>query len=168
MSKMHIASTAVPYTHSLRVTLSLAKGKVQILNATRVAMRAPGAPPSPPTRDSSGFWFEIRDKEGKLIYYRPLPHPDLDSLEVFDDPEGGTIRRVPASPSEIKIDLILPDLPQASEFLLYGAERSADRYRPSVELDRKSMDSLRETAQRGQQSAQKPDREPSNGNGGTL
>lgn len=149
MSRVHVASVAVPYTHSLRVTLSLSlkDGKVQLLQAVRVPMRALASPPSPPAKEGSGFWFELRDAHGKVLYHRPLPDPDFASVEVFDDPKSGSIRRVPTKRSETKLDLILPDLPQAAEFVLYGAATSADVQKPSKPLDQRSMDSLREAAQ---------------------
>ena len=136
-----------PYTHSLRVTLSLVSGKVNVLKATRVAMKALAPPPSPPPKKGSGFWFEIRDKDGKLLYYRPLPHGDPDTIEVFDDPEVGTIRRVPVRNPERKIDLIIPDIPGAAEFTLHGPKRKSERMKPSSVLDRRPMEHLRYLAQ---------------------
>jgi len=122
MSKTHIASTAVSYTSSLRITISLSSGKVEVLKAARVAMRVMAPPPSPPSENGAGYWFEVRDKDGNLLYHRPLPHSDLSSIEVFDDPKGGTIRRVTVPESERKIDLIIPDFPNAVEFTLHGPE----------------------------------------------
>lgn len=149
MSKMHVGSTAATYTHSLRVTLSLAAGMVEVLKATRIAMRAPASPPSPPDEKASGLWFEIRDGKGELLYHRPLPHSDIDSVEVFDDPKGGAIRRVPVASRARKIDLIVPDLAGAAEFTLHGPEPRAERMRPSVVLDRRPIESLRVLAARG-------------------
>jgi hypothetical protein len=146
MSQVHIASTPIPYTHSLRVLFSLANGEVTVLKVTRVAMRALAPPPAPPQENSSGFWFEVRDKEGKLLYHRPFPHGDLDSVEVFDDPEGGTIRRVPVKDSERKVELIVPDIPGAAELAVHGAKHPTERRKPSLVLDRFSMDELRERA----------------------
>ncbi|MBZ5512246.1 MAG: hypothetical protein LAN70_13910 [Acidobacteriia bacterium] len=147
MSKVHIASSTAGYTHSLRVTISLASGTVKVLKAMRVAMRAVAPPPSPPTEDSSGYWFEIRDKNGKLLYYRPLPHGDPESIEVFDDQKRGTIRRIPATKPERKIELIVPDFPDAAEFTLHGPKIRADRTKPSAVLNRLPMEHLRGLAQ---------------------
>jgi hypothetical protein len=146
MSQVHIASTPVSYTHSLRVLLSLANGEVKVLKVTRVAMRALAAPPNPPQENSSGFWFEVRSGDGKLLYHRPLPHGDVESLEVFDDPEGGAIRRVPVKDSERKVELIVPDMREAAELTLHGPKHAAERAKPSLVLDRFSMDELRERA----------------------
>lgn len=152
MSKVHIASTPVPYTHSLRVLLTIARGQVQILRVTRVAMRALAAPSHPPQENSAGYWFEIRDTEGKLLYHRPFPHGDVESIEVFDDPDGGTIRRVPATDAERKVELIVPDLATSSEITVHGPRTAAERTRPSAMLVRYSMADLRKRASGGQAS----------------
>ena len=149
MSKLHIGSASTPYTHSLRVTLSLGSGKVAVLKALRVAMKAPAPPASPPAKNGSGFWFEVRDKDGALLYHRPIPHGSLDGIEVFDDPQGGTIRRVPVAKPDPQIELIIPDLPAATEFTLHGPERLSERRKPSAVLDRRQMEHLRSLAQDG-------------------
>lgn len=146
MSKNHIGSRGAGYTHSLRVTISLASGAVKVLKAKRVAMRAVAPAPSAPTEKSSGYWFEVRDKKGKLLYHRPLPHGDPESVEVFDDPDGGTIRRVPSSKTEHKIELIIPDFPDSAEFTLHGPKTRAERAKPSSVLHRLAMEQLRDLA----------------------
>lgn len=139
--------SASGYTHSLRVTISLAQGKVQVLHAMRVAMKALAPPPAAPTKESTGYWFEVRDQEGKLLYHRPLPHGDMESVEVFDE-EGG-IRRVASSNPERKIDLIIPDFPHAAELTLHGPARREERMKPSAVLNRVPMEHLRSLAQSG-------------------
>ena len=147
MSNLHIGSAPAPYTHSLRVTFSLGAGQVTVVKALRVAMKAPAAPPSPPAKNGSGFWFEVRDKDGGLLYHRPIPHGGFDSIEVFDDPKSGAIRRVPTAKPNPQVELIIPDLPGATEFTLHGPERLADRRKPSAILDRRQMEHLRSLAQ---------------------
>ena len=163
MSELHVASVPVPYTHCLRVSLSLANGTVQIMKVTRVAMRAPASPATPPSRGSSGFWFEVQDGKGKLLYHRPLPSTHLDSLEVFDEKTGG-IRRVANTKGTARLELILPDIPQGAEFVLHGAASPSDRLKASTVLDRRPMDKLREAARtpsdaNSQRTSQKPDDE---------
>ena len=152
MSKVHIASTPVPYTYSLRVLLSFTKGEAKVLKVTRVAMRALAAPSNPPQENSSGFWFEVRDGEGKLLYHRPFPHGDLESTEVFEDPQKGAIRRVPVKDSERKIELIVPDMTASAEITVHGPRVAADRMKPSAMLVRYSMENLRKQALGGERS----------------
>ena len=66
---------------------------------------------------------------------------------VFDDPDGGTIRRVPVAGGPRKVELIVPDLPDATEFTLHGPEAHGERRKASVVLDRRAMGDLRDRAQ---------------------
>jgi hypothetical protein len=146
MSEFHVASVPVPYTYCLRVSLSLANGTVQILKVTRVAMRAPASLGTPPSNESSGFWFEVQDEKGKSLYHRPLPTAHLDSVEVFDEKSGG-IRRVDnKGKGPARLELLLPDIPQATDFILHGAANASDRRKASVVLDHRRMDDLRKAA----------------------
>lgn len=146
MSKTHYGGQPLTYSHALRVTLSFASGRISELKATRIAMRVPATLETPPPENGAGYWFEVRDAGGRLLYCRPLPHGDPGSIEVFDDPEGGGIRRVPVARRETKVDLLVPDFPEAAEFTLHGPERPADRRKASAVLGRRPMDQLRQIA----------------------
>lgn len=143
---VQIASPVPAYTHSLRVSISLTSEKLNLSKVIRVWMRAAAPPPAPPTENSSGYWFEVRAKNGTLLYYRPLPLGDVESIEVFDDPQGGTIRRVPSSEPERKLELVIPDLPDAAEFTVHGPNTRADRGKASSVLFRVPMEHLRALA----------------------
>lgn len=146
MSSLHTGSRPVPYTHSFRITFAAEPGKVEIVSVARVAMRAPASLPMPPGDGHSGFWFELRSDKGDLLYVRPLRNPLPDSVEVFDDPQGGTIRRVPTDRTQAKFDVIAPDLPDAAEFTLYGPAAKQAARRPSGVLFRRSLGELRQAA----------------------
>lgn len=152
MSSLHIASRPVPYTNSFRITFVAEPGKVEVASVARVAMRALASLPPPSGESHSGFWFELRGDKGDLLYHRPIRDPLPDSVEVFDDPQGGTIRRVPTTRTRAKFDVIAPDLPGAAEFTLHGPAGGGPeaRRRPSGVLIRRSMDELRKAAAAGE------------------
>jgi hypothetical protein len=142
----HIASTAVPYSHSFRLTFTIRPGQVELVSVARVAMRAPAPATPPPGEQQSGFWVELRGHKGELLYHRMLRNPLPDSVEVFDDEKGGTIRRVPSKRTEAKFDVIVPDLAAASDLFLHGNAGKSDTRGPSRSLIRLSMEELRRTA----------------------
>lgn len=146
MPTHHIASTSLPYTYSFRLTLVSRSGAVELVRVTQVAMRAPASATPPTGERQSGYWVELRSEKGELLYYRPLRNPIPDSLEVFDDEKEGTIRRVPTTRTEVKFDLIVPDLPAASDLLVYGLATRSDTRGASGLLSKLSMAELRRTA----------------------
>lgn len=144
MSSQHVASQPISYTHSLRIELSVEGGKATVVQVHRVAMRAPASSQGSPAERQSGLWVEIRNDDGRILYYRPLRTLHQDSVEVFEDERGGAIRRVPtARPQAMKFDLIVPDLPEAAELRLYGAEDPSATDRPSASLLRSPIQELR-------------------------
>ena len=144
MSDHHVSSQPIPYTHAFRIVLSLEDGRVTINSVQRVAMRAPASASGQPADEQSGVWVELRGTRGRVLYHRALrtPHPDSD--EVFEDEKTGAMRRVPtARPQVRKFDLIVPDLPDASELILRGAEDPSQPDKPSIPLLQSPMRELR-------------------------
>lgn len=144
MSDHHVSSQPIPYTHAFRIGLSLEDGRATVTSIYRVAMRAPASASGQPAEGQSGVWVELRGAGGRVLYHRPLRTPHADSVEVFDDAETGAIRRVPsARPRVLKFDVIVPDLPTASELILHGAQDPSEVHRPSVPLFQSPLQELR-------------------------
>ncbi len=66
-----------------------------------------------PKDGTRGFWYELRDRRGKLLYARKVSNPFEPSLELFEP--DGTISRVEMVRKTIYVELLVPDLPAASE-----------------------------------------------------
>jgi hypothetical protein len=146
MSNHHLAAPPAAYTHSLRVEISIDGSRVSILKVHHVAMRAP-APSAAPTSDKhTGYWVQLHDANGKVLYHRSLRTPHVDSVEVYADEEHGAIRRSPSPPRVFKMDLILPDLEGAEHLVLFGAHDMKQAARPSTEVLRAALTDLKRRA----------------------
>jgi hypothetical protein len=143
MSSHHVAAPPVPYTHAFRVALSFEDGKATIGGLQRVAMRAPASAPGLPAEGQTGVWVALKAEDGTVLYHRALRTPQLDSVEVFEDEKSGAIRRVPTTRRAAKLDVILPDLPDAAELVLYGPTNMRDAKSQSAVLLSVKMRELR-------------------------
>jgi hypothetical protein len=144
MSDRHVPSQPIPYTHAFRIGLSLEDGRASVTSIHHVAMRAPASAPGHPADGQAGLWVELRGEGGRVLYHRALRTPHADSLEVFEDEQTGAIRRVPsARPRVMKFDVIVPDLPTASELTIYGAQDPSEVHKPSVPLFQSPLQELR-------------------------
>jgi hypothetical protein len=124
-SHPHFLQRPPEYTHSLRLTFTYAGDQVRLANTERVAMIAPAEATTPPTGEETGYWVEVRDKDGKLLYHRPLHDPLREDLEVFGDEPGEPIYRVSNPTREGEFEVLVPDLPAAAEFSLHGPKPKA-------------------------------------------
>ncbi len=124
-SHPHFAQRTPQYTHSLRLTFSYSGTEVRLAGVERVAVLAPAAVTPPPEGEQAGYWIEVRDSAGNLLYHRPLHDPIRADIEVFGDEPGGPIYRVSNEKREGEFDVLVPDLPEASAFVLYGTPAEA-------------------------------------------
>jgi len=81
------------YTHTLRITFAHDGPKLEITNVQRVAMRAPAALP-PAGDNQAGYWLEVRDSKGALLYHRPIHDPLRQHVESFGEAAGAPTQRL--------------------------------------------------------------------------
>ncbi|SRR6266508_866003 len=140
----HFLQGTPDHTHSIRLTFAYSGNDVRLVRTERVAMITPGAATPPPAGDQTGYWVEVRDAEGNLLYHRPLHDPLRRGVEVFGDEPGEAIYRVDNPDREGEFDVLVPDLPTAAEFTLHGTPPTARKpYAKSEELLKHGFDELR-------------------------
>lgn len=84
------------------------------------SMTLPASTELPDTETVSGFWWEVVDRDGGVIYRRGILDPFTSGLERFDD--GGLISRVPTpTPKEVGFDVTLPDIAEAAVIHFYSS-----------------------------------------------
>lgn len=108
-----------PYRKCLRLTFRAAEGAVQLVSHERLEMICP---PSvgvrPEAGKNSGFWMEVRDASGRVLFHRLLHSPLADFVEVYSP--DGTIRREFKPVKESVFEVILPDDDDARSIVLMG------------------------------------------------
>jgi|SRR5579859_4480307 len=118
--------------HTLRLTFAYKDGIARLIRSERVEMKVPAAVTPPPQTGQSGFWFEVRDAAGNLLYHRPLHNPMRADVEVFSKESERTMARVPADHPEGEFTLLVPDLPDADTFVFHGAPQQIGANRESL------------------------------------
>ena len=152
------ADTAQPnpdYTHTLRITFAYDGPNLQIARVKRVAMRAPAAAAAPPQDNQVGYWLEVRDADGKLLYHRPIHNPMRRDIESFGHEPGAPLRRHATTADKGEFEVLVPDLPGAQSFRLHGpgetpptaAMAAHTAASPSTVLTEHSLDELRRRAE---------------------
>jgi hypothetical protein len=109
--------------HTLRVRISYRGDAFEITRVDRVRMIAPmSATADPPSQDQPGFWFELRGPKGEALFHKVLSQPNKADHEVFSPDAERSIHREPrpADP-EGEVTLLVPDIPNAAQFLLHAS-----------------------------------------------
>jgi hypothetical protein len=124
---------------ALRLTYRYDGDNVSLARRERVQMIAPPAGRTPPVAgENSGFWVELRDANGRVLYHRVLHNPIPFVAEVHS-PEG-TIRAVSAPPGRGEFQVLVPDLPDGAAAVLYGSPLDTRRaLEPARELVRVAL-----------------------------
>ena len=137
-------SATPDHTHSLRLTFAYSGSDIRLVRTERVAMISPGVATPPPTGDQAGYWIEVRDAAGNLLYHRPLHRPLRRDVEAFGDEAGEPLYRHDTSVTEGEFEVLVPDLPHAATFLLHGTPPVAESPNAaSQELVKHGFDELR-------------------------
>ena len=132
------------YTHSLRLTFTYRGTDVRLARVQRVAMRAPAAAAPSPDPSAAGFWIEVRDSSDKALYNQVLQDPMRADIEVFGETPDEPMHRVPNDTPAGEFDVVVPDLPSASQLTLSGSlPTGRKRGIASKEMLRFDFDQLR-------------------------
>ena len=161
-SSAHVASKPLP-KHTWRLTFAYDGDNVSLARAQRVAMIAPPVVTPPPAPTSSGFWLEVRDKGGKLIFHRPLHNPLRRHVEQFGEKKGDPMQRISPDTQKGEFQVLVPDLPAGAQFTVHGApvtptasdpqphlrlSTAAGLVAPNTVLVRQSFDDIRKLSKK--------------------
>ena len=106
--------------YTLRVTFAYRGEKIELAGSRRVRMIAPPPVAAAPEKGQSGYWFEVRDAAGKLLFHRAVHNPVRVDVEVFANDRKQSITRVPIAEPHGEFEVLVPDLPAAASFVLHG------------------------------------------------
>ena len=90
-------------------------------------MLTPPSSGAPEIGKHGGFWVELRDANGGVLFHRILNLPLGDSVEVHSP--DGTIRREFGPTSETTFEVLVPDYDQASTVALVGEYLDSEEFR---------------------------------------
>ena len=99
-------------------------------------------PPSHPTYDSaqqSGFWFELRDAENRVLYRRTMHDPIQTEMEAPSGDPKRPFTRAPVKEPQGVFAVLVPAL-EAANSLVVLASPSDARTKAAKEIVRVSID----------------------------
>ena len=103
---------------TLRLTFQYEGSRFELVSQMRVQKLTPPSLNPFPDENSSGYWVELRDKNGKCLFHRLLPDAIRDSAEIY--PEGKPLARAKLREIKGRFEVLLPDLDNGVTVAIMG------------------------------------------------
>ena len=115
---------------ALRLTCDLTGGEIALVAARRVTVVTPDSDLRSGYDGEAGFWCELRDGKGRVLYRRISQNPLTTELEVYGGQAPSHIQTEPHATFEVTV----PDLPQAQTLQLVASppDRPTERATPAA------------------------------------
>lgn len=147
--------------NTLRAIFNWRGDEVVFAGSRSVRMIAPAPTAPPPEGERTGYWFELHDASGRTIFHRALHDPIRADVEVFADDRSESIVRVASTAAQGEFELLVPDLPAARTFTLFGPPTGEQlRGTASKPLLRIALEELRRERPDADREPPKPDPGP--------
>ena len=111
-------------------------GSVRLVESKRIEMLAPPDDSARTEQGRAGHWVEVRNAVGDALYRQVITRPFLVSAEVHSPEPGAMPRHVPVSTIEGRFQVVVPDLPDASEVVLFGLGMPGEQAQRATSLAR--------------------------------
>jgi len=127
---------------AVRLTFSYEGDSVELIKEQALEMIAFPSDELKYQEETSGFWIEVSDEEGQLIYRRVSENPIRFYAEVrSDNPDRPLAMQDVEGPQGI-FTILIPDLTDAREVALFSSPLSkGERMYPAVEIARFELQS---------------------------
>ena len=124
---------------SLRLVFEYRGDEVRLMSTSRVSMVSPRTDALEFPKTTTGFWFEIRNSKGRLLYRQVKENPIKRFVEVrSEDPDHPLVWKESKDPRGI-FAVVIPDLADAEELVFVGSRDDPGQTKSSERLHRFSL-----------------------------
>lgn len=121
VSRPGVPKFDLPSNQAVRVTLSYQGKELRLVSRKVLSMRTPPSAPLEIPEKQAGFWFQVEDANGHLLYRRVMHNPiQFDTETPSDDPER-PLKRVPLSEPRGTFFLLVPFLREARTVRIFSS-----------------------------------------------
>jgi hypothetical protein len=118
-------SERIPSQRALRLLVEYRGTRLTLRDRTRVEKAIPPSDAIRGFEGESGFWVELRSKNGELLYRRIIHNPIAYDVEAYDEERGPRRHRVGAPAGVFSV--LVPDLPEADSLVVVSSPLDPDK-----------------------------------------
>lgn len=124
-------SGQAPAPRALRLLLEYEGDRITLRERQAVETATPPSDPIRGFEGQSGFWYELHDAKGALLYRRVASNPIQFEVESHD-PETGFRRHAVEKPRGV-VSVLLPDLPEATRLVIVSSPLQPEKHAAPAE-----------------------------------
>ena len=106
---------------SIRFTFSYRGANIKLESQQSIKMIAPPSDPLKVSGKRSGFWYELRDKENRILYRRIIQNPVKYAVEVRSDKKDTPLVWENVKDPIGQFVLLAPELPEIESIVLVSS-----------------------------------------------
>lgn len=126
---------------AVRLTFLYEGTNVQLISQQRVDMLPPPPEPRPIQEGQSGFWYELHDESGAVLYQRRVHNPIKFETTVYSKDPEVPLKEVPVEDPQGIFELVAPDINEAHTIVLFSSPLEPELAgNPASELARFVLD----------------------------
>lgn len=108
-------------THSLRLRFSYKTNSIKLESVQSIEMKSPPTDTTEPELDQSGFWHELKNAKGKVLYRRFGADPRKLAVEVSSDDPKAPLKWEKVKDAAGEFVLLVPALKEAKSIALFSS-----------------------------------------------
>jgi hypothetical protein len=109
------------WNRCIRLIFSYQDSKIDLISQQDVEMIIPPSKDLNYDKNQSGFWYDLHDKDGKILYHDYVFNPIQTSVEILSDSNDGSFKRIPIEHPKGVFTLLIPQIDEAQELILYSS-----------------------------------------------
>jgi hypothetical protein len=115
------------FYRTLRLTFAYEGSTVRLVSRMSVEMLLPRPNATPIREGQSGFWYELRDHQDRILYQRAVHNPIQFDVEIFPEDQKAAIHRRALANPHGTFDLLVPDVPEGDHVVLFSSPPQPER-----------------------------------------
>jgi hypothetical protein len=106
---------------ALRLTFSYSGTEIKLINEQNIESRIPPSDDLNEHEERSGFWYELRDKDGRTLYRKAIYNPISYDAEFLSERERGKFSRKKIPNPAGAFAIMVPDTPHGRTLVMFSS-----------------------------------------------